>query len=99
MNPTKTQYRILEFIRMFTDRNGFAPIYEEIGTGVGLRSLATVHKHVTNLERLGFITRTAKAARSIEIVAENKTARFVHTGPDRLYDRRLNIYWVKEIVP
>ena len=99
MYLTKTQSRAYEFLKIFIDRNGFAPNYEEIASGLKLKSIATVHKHITNLERLGYITRAAYRARSIEIVTNNETVRFEHTGPDRLYDRVLKCFWVKEIVP
>ena len=34
-------------------KNGYSPSFEEIGEGLELNSLATVHKHITNLEKKG----------------------------------------------
>ena len=97
MNITKRQSDVLEFIKQFIERNGFSPTYEEISTGLNLKSLATVHKHITNLETRGKIARAADRARSIEVLHDNQKARFRHEGPHRLYDSVLGCYWVKEI--
>lgn len=95
MNVTKRQKEILDFIDAFIKRNGFPPTYEEIGSGVGLKSLSTVHKHITNLERKKKILHTAGTMRSIEIL-KPESERFRIEGPERLYDSLLNCYWVME---
>ena len=43
---------------------------EEIGTRFNLNSLATVHKHLTNLEQKGLIRRTWNHSRAIELVRQ-----------------------------
>jgi repressor LexA len=50
MAITRRQKEVLDFLSTFTSRNGYSPSYEEIAAGLGLSSLATVHKHVTNLQ-------------------------------------------------
>ena len=52
---TKRQREILDYLTEFIQQNGYAPSLEEIGRRFGLSSLATVHKHLTNLQEKGFI--------------------------------------------
>ena len=69
MQPlTKRQRQILDFLNEFIDKHGYAPSLEEIGQRFGLSSLATVHKHLTNLEEKGFIRRAWNKSRSVELV-------------------------------
>lgn len=66
---TKKQTEILKFIRGFIEENGYAPSYREVGANFGITSTATVHEHVKNLERKGFLTSDPDSARSIEVGA------------------------------
>ena len=69
MQPlTKRQREILNYLADFIQQKGYAPSLEEIGQRFGLSSLATVHKHLTNLEGKGFIRRSWNKSRSVEIV-------------------------------
>ncbi len=69
MQPlTKRQREILDFLNEFIEQNGYAPSLEEIGRRFGLSSLATVHKHLTNLQEKGFIKRAWNRSRSVELV-------------------------------
>ena len=61
------QREILDFIRDYYQRLGVSPTLEEIGEGVRLRSIATVHKHVTNLVRAGKLDRDHGVHRSIRL--------------------------------
>src|SRR5262249_11391361 len=54
---TKRQREILDYLNEFIQQHGYAPSLEEIGRRFGLSSLATVHKHLTNLQEKGFIKR------------------------------------------
>jgi repressor LexA len=65
---TKRQREILDFLNEFIQDNGYAPSLEEIGRRFGLSSLATVHKHLTNLQDKGFIKRSWNRSRSVELV-------------------------------
>ncbi|MBV8674274.1 MAG: repressor LexA, partial [Acidobacteriaceae bacterium] len=51
MAITRRQKEVLDFISNFVQRNGYSPSFEEIAHGLNLRSLATVHKHITNLHQ------------------------------------------------
>ena len=50
---TKRQREILDYLNEFIQQHGYAPSLEEIGKKFGLSSLATVHKHLTNLQDKG----------------------------------------------
>lgn len=73
MALTKRQKEVLDYLVAFETRHGYAPSFEEIGKGLKLTSLATVHKHVSTLEKKGFIRRGYNQSRSIEIVQLPKT--------------------------
>ncbi len=66
MPLTKRQKEILDYLREFIDENGYAPSFEEIRTAFGYSSLATVHEHLSNLERKGCIRKAYRESRSIE---------------------------------
>src|SRR6187200_575684 len=65
---TKRQREILDYLQDFIHQHGYAPSLEEIGRRFGLSSLATVHKHLTNLQEKGFIKRAWNRSRSVEMV-------------------------------
>ena len=66
---TKRQREILNYLSEFIDDRGYAPSLDEIGRRFGLSSLATVHKHLTNLQEKGFIRRAWNRSRSLELVS------------------------------
>ncbi len=68
MHLTKRQKEILDFIREYLEREGYAPSLEEIGARFGLSSVATVHKHVQNLVEKGLLRKAWNRSRSIELV-------------------------------
>ena len=68
MAVTRRQKEILDFLANFVTRNGYSPSFEEIARGMGLKSLATVHKHVSNLERKGLLDRVHNRSRSIDVL-------------------------------
>ena len=74
---TKRQREILDFLNDFIAEHGYAPSLEEIGRRFGLSSLATVHKHLTNLQQKGFIRRTWNRSRSVEVVPSRSAGRAV----------------------
>ena len=77
MTLTKRQKEILDFIEEGIRDNGYAPTLEEIGEHFKLRSLATVHKHVSNLEAKGLIKRRWNHSRAIELVEIRRKPRCV----------------------
>ena len=74
---TKRQREIFDFLSEFIQQHGYAPSLEEIGRRFGLSSLATVHKHLTNLQEKGFIKRAWNRSRSVEMVTARAVGRAV----------------------
>lgn len=68
MPLTRRQREILDFISSHISEQGYAPSFEEIAARFTFRSLATVHEHLTNLERKGYIHRAHNESRAIEVV-------------------------------
>lgn len=71
MPLTKRQKEILDHIEAFIIDHGYAPSFEEIAEAFGYSSLATVHEHLSNLERKGYIRKSYNESRSIELVTES----------------------------
>src|SRR5205807_7976207 len=65
---TKRQREILDYLSEFIQNHGYAPSLEEIGRRFNLSSLATVHKHLSNLRDKGLIRRAWNRSRSVELV-------------------------------
>ena len=74
---TKRQREILDYLNEFIQQHGYAPSLEEIGRRFGLSSLATVHKHLTNLQEKGFIKRAWNRSRSVELMPTRMTGQAV----------------------
>jgi repressor LexA len=68
MPLTRRQREILDFLASHIQTKGYAPSFEEIAGQFSFHSLATVHEHLTNLERKGYIRRAHNESRAIEIV-------------------------------
>lgn len=76
MQPlTRRQREILDYLAQFIEHHGYSPSLEEIGRRFGLSSLATVHKHLTNLQEKGFIKRAWNRSRSVELVPTGAAGR------------------------
>ena len=67
MPLTRRQKQILDFLQNYIRTHGIAPSFEEIADQFGFASLATVHEHLTNLERQGRIRRAHNLSRGIEV--------------------------------
>jgi len=76
MPLTRRQSQILDYIREYCDEFGYAPTLQEIGAQFGLSSVATVHKHVSQLVDKGYLRRERRnASRDLEVVDDS------HDGP------------------
>src|SRR6266513_4883941 len=83
MAITRRQRQISDFISEFVQTPQYSPSYEEIKQGMGLNSLATVHKHISNLEKKGLLTRDYNRSRSIDLLPPKgrlKQSMSVNTG-------------------
>ncbi len=67
MALTRRQKEVMDFLAKFIEENGYSPSYEELAAGLGLASLATVHKHVQALEAKQYLRRSYNHSRSLEI--------------------------------
>jgi repressor LexA len=77
MYLTRRQKEILDFLNGFIEAKGYAPTIEEIADHFSLRSLATVHKHLTNLQEKGLIRRAWNRSRALELVPSEMTVKAV----------------------
>ena len=68
MAITRRQRQVYDFLATFIEKHGYSPSFEEIGDGLGLTSLATVHKHISNLAEKGLIKRQENRSRSIDVM-------------------------------
>ena len=74
MPLTKRQREILSYLDTHIRDRGYAPSFEEIAEQFSFQSLATVHEHLTNLERKGYIRRAYNESRAIEVLPPKGTA-------------------------
>jgi repressor LexA len=71
---TQRQREIYDFVVSYADRHGYPPTVREIGEAVGLASPSTVHAHLANLERAGYLRRDPTKPRALELVRRERAA-------------------------
>jgi repressor LexA len=69
-----TRSRILNFIRRFLDRRGYAPTVRDIARGCNISTPSVVQYHLNMLEEQGFIRRDPEVFRSIQLVEIKREA-------------------------
>ncbi|MBR1718253.1 MAG: transcriptional repressor LexA [Bacilli bacterium] len=69
---TKRQEDILDYIKKYIVAHGFPPTIREIGTALNLSSPATIHAHLANLEKKGFIKKQDSKNRTLELLVDNE---------------------------
>lgn len=60
--------RTLEFIKSFTEKNGFAPSVCEIASGTGCVGWSNVHYQINRLVERGYLRRIPNRHRAIEVI-------------------------------
>jgi repressor LexA len=65
---TPRQREALRFVASWIQAHGFAPSLLEISEGLGLHSVAIAHRHVSRLERKGFLFHDPGVARSLRVL-------------------------------
>ncbi len=64
--------KIVEFVRQFTQENGFPPSIREIGAAVGLRSTASVSYHLQQLQDKGLLQAPGGKGRKRTVVTSQR---------------------------
>ncbi len=67
-NLTKKEKEILEFITISNQMRGFPPSMKDIMEHFRLRAVSTVHEHIHNLRKKGYLVRDKNGSRSIKVV-------------------------------
>ncbi len=67
---TKRQKQVLDFIKSFTDKKGYAPSLEEITKHLRLSSISTAHFHVSKLKKLGYLEKEENRPRSMGVYSQ-----------------------------
>lgn len=69
IGDTSMREKILKFIINYISAHGYAPTMREIGTGVGLASVNTVHSHIARMLHDGILETDAGfgACRAIRV--------------------------------
>ncbi len=65
---SKKQKEIFDYIVNYQKDYGYAPALEEIKEAMGSSAISTIHEHVSNLVKKGYLKRTKGAARSLELI-------------------------------
>lgn len=71
---TQRQREVYEFVVRYADDHGYPPTVREIGEAVGLASPSTVHAHLANLERAGYLRRDPTKPRALELTRRERPA-------------------------
>ncbi len=57
--------RVMDYIRKFTEENGYTPSVREIAKECGIKSTATVHSYLAKLQDKGYLTKATNKKRSV----------------------------------
>ena len=69
---TKRQKQILDFIKIYDEKKGYAPSLKEIKRHFRLSSESTIHQHLTTLADKGYLEKEKNQPRGIKVVADTK---------------------------
>lgn len=59
--------RVMDYIRKFTEENGYTPSVREIAKECGIKSTATVHSYIEKLQSRGYLNKTDNKKRAVTI--------------------------------
>lgn len=59
--------RVMDYIRKFSEENGYTPSVREIGKECGIKSTATVHSYIARLQSKGYLNKTENKKRAVTI--------------------------------
>ena len=69
---TNQQEKMLDIIKKYVVKHGYAPTVRELCQEMNLSSTATVQVHLNNLEKKGYIRKEESKNRTIEILVDNE---------------------------
>ncbi len=58
---------VMDYIRRFSEENGYTPSVREIGQECGIKSTATVHSYLEKLKNRGLLSKTDNKKRSVTL--------------------------------
>lgn len=59
--------RVMDYIRKFSEDNGYTPSVREIAKECGIKSTATVHSYIEKLQTRGYLNKTENKKRAVTI--------------------------------
>ena len=71
---TQRQKEILDYITRFLERHGYVPSYTQIARQFGVKSRATIAKHIAALERRGLLTREHEDGFALNVKVEDTSS-------------------------
>jgi len=74
---TKRQKQILNYIEKFIQKNEYAPSLEEIKEHFNLSSVSGIHQHIETLRSKGYLDKSSRGHRNIELINNNKKSDLV----------------------
>ena len=77
---TGRQQEIWDYLVSYVDEHGYPPTVREIGERVGLASPSTVHAHLANLERAGYLRRDPTKPRALELTRHRRESAAAAAG-------------------
>lgn len=63
--------RVMDYIRKFSEENGYMPSVREIAQECGIKSTATVHSYIEKLQAKGYLSKTDNKKRAVAIGKSN----------------------------
>ena len=62
---TKRQKQVYDLVTLYTKKRGYAPSLEEIKNRLKLKSVSTIHEHISSLESKGYLQKQKNQPRSM----------------------------------
>lgn len=59
--------KVMDYIRKFSEENGYTPSVREIGKECNIKSTATVHSYIEKLQNRGYLNKTERKKRAVTI--------------------------------
>jgi repressor LexA len=81
--PTPRQQDVLEFVEAEIQKRGFPPSVREIGEALGMRSSSTVHNHLAQLQKKGYLTRDLSKPRALAVKLDSFSGVEIERRPVR----------------